>query len=252
MFGHIALAGALLALVVTPAIAGAFEVKGATLTASPTMYEGPCPATITFNGTIAAFGKGQVQYTFLRSDGGQYPTYLLDFAGPDITQVKGISTTWKLGGASLPSYSGWMAVKIISPNALESTKAEFAITCTKAKPDLIVVESGSGIGDFGKNWYIFFQVKNIGTVGAGPSQLKLECQPAAKCATMFVIPNFSWPLTWNIPSLPAGSASLMIETPKFKFSSPPVTYQLTATADALAQVAEQNENNNALTLIKTK
>jgi hypothetical protein len=106
-----------------------FQVTAAELTAKPTQGTGPCPVDINFSGSITANGKGQVTYTFVRSDGATAPVYMLEFSGSDTKQV---STTWKLGSAeSLPSYTGWQTLKILSPNVLETPRdsGAFSINC---------------------------------------------------------------------------------------------------------------------------
>ncbi len=104
-----------------------FQVTEASLKAIPPRYAGPCPAVIKFEGTITANGAGSVKYTFLRSDGATGPVFTLAFAGPG---TKPVSTTWTLGGKALPRYSGWEAIKIVSPNVMESNKASFEMICT--------------------------------------------------------------------------------------------------------------------------
>lgn len=101
------------------------EVTSATLTASPEVYDGQCPVTIKFSGSITAKGKGTVTYTFIRSDGATGPVISLDF---EDGETKSVSTTWTL---SLPQYGEWMAIKVLSPNELQSDKANFKGTCLK-------------------------------------------------------------------------------------------------------------------------
>ncbi|MEW6209932.1 MAG: hypothetical protein AB1631_16320, partial [Acidobacteriota bacterium] len=113
-----------------------FQVTAVSLTASPAKYEGPCPGVIHFSGKITVNGKGTVKYTFLRSDGATAPISTLNFDGPG---SKPVVTTWTLGGAALPHYSGWEAIKILSPNAMVSNKAGFELIC-KEKPKFQVTE----------------------------------------------------------------------------------------------------------------
>ncbi|MEW6212810.1 MAG: hypothetical protein AB1631_31075, partial [Acidobacteriota bacterium] len=89
-------------------------------------YEGPCPAIIKFAGAITTNGGGIVKYTFLRSDGATGPVLTLTFAAAG---TKPVSTTWTLGGKALPRYSGWQAIRILSPNAMDSNKAAFELIC---------------------------------------------------------------------------------------------------------------------------
>lgn len=101
------------------------QVISATLAASPEVYDGPCPVTIKFNGNITVKGKGSVKYTFVRSDGATGPVYTLDFDGEE---TKPVATTWTL---SPPTFGGWEAIRILSPNELESGRAFFKGTCLK-------------------------------------------------------------------------------------------------------------------------
>jgi hypothetical protein len=101
----------------------------ATLAAAPTEYSGACPTTIKFNGAITARRAGRVQYKFVRSDDAFAPIQTLDFATPG---TKPVGIAWTLGGPTLPSYSGWEAIRIVYPASLESNKAGFSIRCASA------------------------------------------------------------------------------------------------------------------------
>src|SRR5262245_54918018 len=104
-----------------------FRVEGAGLEAVPASYNGACPGVIKFNGKIQANGQGAIKYRFVRSDGATGPIEYLNF---DSAGVKYVSTTWTLGDASsLPSYQGWEAIKILSPNEVESNRANFKLVC---------------------------------------------------------------------------------------------------------------------------
>jgi len=90
---------------------------------------GPCPLKVVFHGFIRASGPGAVKYTFTRSDGASAPISILQFTEAGIKEV---STDWTLGDEhSLPTFSGWQAIKILSPNELESSHdtGAFSIAC---------------------------------------------------------------------------------------------------------------------------
>jgi hypothetical protein len=114
--------------------AGAVTIT-ANLTATPANYSGACPTVIKFTGTVSATNWSatalkQVQFKFTRSDGALSPTQTLDFSsGPSSRPV---STTWTLGGPGM-NYSGWEAIHIVYPQALDSNHADFAIKC-EGKP----------------------------------------------------------------------------------------------------------------------
>jgi hypothetical protein len=91
------------------------------------VYHGDCPATIGFSGSVTVNGPGIVSYVFTRSDGAvDTVTKTLVFFGAG---TKSISSSWTLGGPSLPHTKQWKAVKILAPNALESAHANFEVFC---------------------------------------------------------------------------------------------------------------------------
>lgn len=118
-------------------VANAAQTITATLAARPTSFSGKCPATIAFNGQITITEPGRIQYKFIRSDGATAPVQTLDFAQPG---SKPVSTTWMLGGPSLPSYEGWEAIQVVYPLQVQSNKAVFKVQCADLqaarKPDL--------------------------------------------------------------------------------------------------------------------
>ncbi|KXK52113.1 MAG: hypothetical protein IPM61_06995 [Chlorobi bacterium] len=169
-----------------------FAVTGAALSADPTSYNGPCPGVIKFNGKIAANGQGTVKYQFIRSDGGVGAVQTLVFTGPG---SKPVSTTWTLGGPSLPEFAGWEAIKILSPNPMESNHADFKLVCAnttkpqRTKQADITSKRGIKVGNKFAAWggtlkldktdvylesngnYAFnisYDVVNAGSVNAGP------------------------------------------------------------------------------------
>ncbi|MCJ7663088.1 MAG: hypothetical protein MUO24_02470 [Desulfobacterales bacterium] len=97
-------------------------IINAALSADPPSYVGACPATINFRGTISTNKAAVVKYKFIRSDGGETPVQTLNFSAAG---SKPVSTTWSLGR----DYTGWKAIKVISPVIVESNKANFSIRC---------------------------------------------------------------------------------------------------------------------------
>jgi hypothetical protein len=109
-----------------------FRVSEAFLKADNAEMIGPCPIKVNFQGYIKTNGPGTVKYTFTRSDGATGPVHVLEFkeAGS-----QAVSTSWTLGNAStLPRFDGWQAIKILSPNYVESNQAWFKATCSKEPP----------------------------------------------------------------------------------------------------------------------
>jgi hypothetical protein len=106
----------------SPTPAG-FRVVDVLLRADPFDYNGDCPTTITFSGRISvAGGSGTVSYRFIRSDGAMGPVQSLSFDGPG---SKDVTTTWQRGAGS-----GWEAIQIYDPTAMQSAQATFTIRCT--------------------------------------------------------------------------------------------------------------------------
>ena len=104
-------------------------VVSAELKADRYSWTGPCPVTVRFQGVITTDTPGIVAYTFARSDGATGPVFKLDFKTAG-TQT--VSTTWTLGDpTSLPHFEGWEALKIVSPNEIESRQepARFEVNC---------------------------------------------------------------------------------------------------------------------------
>ena len=142
----------------------------ATLKAFPNSYSGLCPFTIKFTGEIAVRNITRpplkVQYRFIRSDGALTPVETLIFYKPG---SKKVTTTWTIG----KSYSGWVAIKIIYPQNVESNKAYFKLVCEAEAnmPDLIVsdirfINSSRKVGNkIIKDCDIQTTIKNIGNAG---------------------------------------------------------------------------------------
>jgi len=108
---------------------GANQQIHALLKAEPDKYVGPAPAVIKCKGTISVTQPCTVTYRFIRSDNATGPVKSLTFAKPGI---QGVYTDWTLGGAALPSYSGWEAIKVLTPVEVESNKANFSIKIEQA------------------------------------------------------------------------------------------------------------------------
>ena len=71
--------------------------------------------TVAFGGSLTTNGPGAVKYSFTRSDGATSPVYTMDFKEAG---TQSVTTSWTIGDAqSLPTYEGWQAIKILSPNA---------------------------------------------------------------------------------------------------------------------------------------
>jgi hypothetical protein len=106
-------------------------VTHASLQPTVKVFRGDCPAKLVFNGSITVNAPGTVQYIFTRSDGATDTlTKTLAFTRAG---TKPVSTTWTLGGAWLPHYAGWQAVKILGRGGIESVHADFEVFCDPPK-----------------------------------------------------------------------------------------------------------------------
>jgi len=100
------------------------------LFAEPNSYVGPCPATITFKGRVIVNEPCRLKYRFLRSDGAGTPINELIFNNAG---WKDVSMSWTIG----TDYSGWVSLKIVYPQELESEKAYFKITCKEKERPVV-------------------------------------------------------------------------------------------------------------------
>ena len=94
----------------------------ATLVASRQAAGQACPVTITFAGTITASGPAEVKYTFASFDGGTWPEHTLKFTSAGTQKFSETRQVSQTG-------AGWLQVKVLSPNALQSTRAAYSVSC---------------------------------------------------------------------------------------------------------------------------
>jgi len=112
-----------------------------TLSATPDHYVGSCPGVITFHGQIKVTGdfqngqKVEIGYQFTRSDGGTGENQYLEVPGPGVYDI---TTTWTLGGAQLPHFSGWEKFKAWPTDSAQnrtgdtfSNEAHFTLECRR-------------------------------------------------------------------------------------------------------------------------
>ena len=113
--------GAFLLCLVLPGLSAANNIT-VKLAVRPDSYTGTCPVAVTFRGRIAVSEPSNIKYKFFRSDGSSSEEKLLRFTEPG---WQDITTTWTLSG----SYAGWMTIKLLSPQVIESERAEFKVVC---------------------------------------------------------------------------------------------------------------------------
>jgi hypothetical protein len=107
-----------------------FQVTNVALKPDQPDMNGKCPMQVKFTGAITVNGGGTVKYTFTRSDGANAPAQAISFTEAG-TQT--VSTDWTLGDvSSLPRFEGWQALKILSPNEMESSHdtGSFVLRCS--------------------------------------------------------------------------------------------------------------------------
>lgn len=88
----------------------------------PSMSGNCHPTRVHFNARINATAPGEVEYQWVRSDNANVPVRTLRFTRPGPLPV---SFDWSLGR----SLDGWVALKILSPNPIQSRRVAFAVTC---------------------------------------------------------------------------------------------------------------------------
>ena len=110
-----------------------FEVTSTGMKADSYNNGGPCPITVGFGGWITTNGPGTVRYAFMRSDGATAPEETLSF---ERAETKMVRTSWTLDRG----FKGWQAIRILSPNQIESNKAEFNTKCDGAVPGFGITE----------------------------------------------------------------------------------------------------------------
>jgi hypothetical protein len=247
-----------------------FAVIGAKLEADPRVYEGPCPTTIKFHGSIETNGPGTVKYIFERSDGAiDTIVKTVTFVAPPFHQAIP-DTTWTLGGPGF-TYTGWERIKILAPNAgFLSNQAPFKVTCTgstqppptgtqpggagtpnpNGKPDLVVVRFS--LKQYHSECrpqtpvYIFVvTVKNQGTAPS-PSSASLGAKALVQAMAQ---DKPGWGNGAFLNALAPG-AMQTVEIPVYYLMSDPAfmvghaPHPFMGIADPLGLVPESDESNN--------
>jgi len=108
--------------------ASSFHVTAvASVAPTPAAITAVCPFKVVFVGRITTDGPGTVHYVWVASDGRVSGDSTVDFAASGTQEVV---TSWTLGdpGTANPI---WMAVRVTSPNVMESDHANVSLTCNK-------------------------------------------------------------------------------------------------------------------------
>ena len=104
------------------------RVTSAHLQAAPARYAGVCPTKVQFKGTITTDGAAEVKYTWASFDGGTWPEGTIKFTSAGTRPVSESREVFA------PGQSGWMQLKVLSPNTLHSTEAKYTFTCRTKQP----------------------------------------------------------------------------------------------------------------------
>ncbi|GFP23155.1 hypothetical protein HKBW3S09_00622 [Candidatus Hakubella thermalkaliphila] len=134
-----------------------FAVTSVTASVSPPSWTGPCPTDFDFSAVITVNGPGTVTYRWESSDGGIDPTRNITFARVGSQRVTA-SFRWSTSG------SYWQRVRVLTPNAIVSNRANFTLTC-EVPPDIdvrpLTVDFGDVACGSSRRWGVILQ--NVGT-----------------------------------------------------------------------------------------
>jgi len=105
---------------------GQGQVTNVSVSVNPVSFSGPCPHTVTFNGSIKTNGPCTVQYQWVRDvSPGSTKSITFDAAG---TQT--VTGDWTLRQSG--TYG--MYLRITAPNGTRSNTAQFQLTCSGGPP----------------------------------------------------------------------------------------------------------------------
>ena len=118
------LSGAVFCLVSQIAVAQP-AINHVVAVAQPNAYNGPCPATIEFIGTIFVNHPARVSYRWERSDHatGAVQTVQINGGG------RSVRTQWHLGHPRGQVFHGTETLHVLSPGDAYSNPAEFTLVC---------------------------------------------------------------------------------------------------------------------------
>lgn len=110
-------------------ISGVAEAEQRTevsLGVEPIDQSGSCPANVKLSTKIVLPRPGKVQYRFVRSDGILDTLKTLNFEKPG---EKEVVASWNF----IRDFSGWVQLKIVQPENVESEKIPFQVQCTSGQ-----------------------------------------------------------------------------------------------------------------------
>ena len=133
---------AALALAAFPA--AGLEVTGNNVTVTPASSPdrpapGPCPVTFTFRGKVALSKQGRFTYKWERSDRAEDTEAHAPGVYDGVHAVI-VERTWRVGAPGAPGFhpfSGWMKLRILTPENRLSEPANITIDCGPPPPTLV-------------------------------------------------------------------------------------------------------------------
>jgi hypothetical protein len=118
-------ASAVIAAAADAGSAAAQAVNHVVAIAKPKHYEGPCPASIEFVGTIFVNHPAQVTYRWERSDHATGPAQSVFISGAG----RGVTTTWQMSRPPAEVFRAGEVLHVLSPGDVYSNRAEFTLVC---------------------------------------------------------------------------------------------------------------------------
>jgi len=100
-------------------------VNHVTAIARPSQYDGRCPASIEFIGTIFMNDQATVSYRWERSDGATGPVQTVHVANPRQVAV----VRWQLSRPVGEVFQGAETLHVLSPGDFHSNPAQFTLVC---------------------------------------------------------------------------------------------------------------------------
>jgi hypothetical protein len=115
----------LAACVIGPSALAESAINTVVAVANPHRYEGRCPASVQFVGTISVNQPTRVSYRWERSDRatGRVETVVIQGRGHSV------STTWQLSRPRGAVFQGSETLHVLSPGDYHSNPAEFTLVC---------------------------------------------------------------------------------------------------------------------------
>jgi hypothetical protein len=109
-----------------------FAVTSANAYVSPPFFSGACPHDFNVSAVITTSGPGTVTYIWADSGGNTSQPYSIGFGGAGSQTV---NTVWRKHNSG----SYWIQIRTLAPNAINSNRAGFTLTCI---PSNCVPEGG--------------------------------------------------------------------------------------------------------------